>query len=78
MSRKLDAMLLSGTGFSLCVWRWPRLQPVSLEVAQASARESEGGTGFSLCFCSLGRPVKRALVEHPDSYEWLFTKSITG
>jgi len=47
MSQKLDAMLLSGTG-------------------------------FSLCFCSLGEPVKRALVEHPDSYEWLFTKSITG
>jgi hypothetical protein len=23
-------------------------------------------------------PVKRALVEHPDSYEWLFIKSITG
>jgi hypothetical protein len=23
-------------------------------------------------------PVKRALVEHPDSYEWRFIKSITG
>ncbi len=23
-------------------------------------------------------PVKRALVEHPDSYEWLFIKGITG
>jgi len=23
-------------------------------------------------------PVKRALVEHPDSYEWRFVKSITG
>jgi hypothetical protein len=23
-------------------------------------------------------PVKRALVEHPDNYEWQFTKSITG
>ncbi len=23
-------------------------------------------------------PVKRALVEHPDSYEWLFIKSVTG
>jgi hypothetical protein len=22
--------------------------------------------------------VKRALVAHPDSYEWLFIKSITG
>jgi hypothetical protein len=23
-------------------------------------------------------PVKRALVEHPGSHEWLFIKSITG
>jgi hypothetical protein len=23
-------------------------------------------------------PVKRALVEHPDSYQWLFIKRITG
>jgi hypothetical protein len=48
------------------------------------------GTGFSLCVCRHGaeleekgeyirqNPVKRALVEHPDSYAWLFTKSITG
>ena len=47
MSRKLDAMLLSGTG-------------------------------FSLCFLRLGKARKKALVEHPDSYEWLFIKSTTG
>ncbi len=46
------------------------------------------GTGFSLCICRHGaelegeyirqNPVKRALVEHPDSYEWRFIKSVTG
>ncbi len=41
------------------------------------------GTGFSLCVCHLGKslmdirqnPVKRALVEHPDSYQWLLSRA---
>jgi hypothetical protein len=57
MSRKLDAMLLSGTGFSLCICRH------GAELEGEYIRQN---------------PVKRALVEHPDSYEWLFIKSITG
>ena len=55
MSRKLDVLLLSDTGFSLCV---RQLGKSTIDIRQ--------------------NPVKRALVEHPDSYEWLFIRSITG
>ncbi len=57
MSRKLEAMFLSGTGFSLCVCLHGGEE--KLKYIRQNA-------------------VKRALVEHPDSYKWLFFKSITG
>jgi hypothetical protein len=45
MSRKLDVVLLSGTGFSLCRRRGAELEGEYIRQ----------------------NPVKRALVEHPDS-----------
>ena len=48
--------------------KWHRLLPLCLEVAQALACVSAAWES----------PVKSAPVEHPDSYEWRFTKIITG
>jgi hypothetical protein len=74
MSRKLDVMLLSGTGFSLCVCQ---LGKSPMDSKQRSNPDSPGFEAIDP-WKSEYLAVKRALVEHPDSYEWLFIKSITG